>query len=186
MMRTVAITGLSGVGKTTFLTALKKRITFQHLQAGSLIKAARELKCPGDVVRDDLKILDLNENQMLLVATFHRSRDPSGLVILDGHTLIEREDGLTPIPANVFAALKIDTIFALVERPEIIAARRAGDLTRKRPELPIQEIGHRQEVAVDQAKAIAAELRVPFRRIRSADEAQCHRLLSSPDWSDGL
>ena len=96
--------------------------------------------------------------------------------------MVEREDEYTLIPAPVFAALQINAIFVLVEQPKIIAARRAGDLGRERPVLPIREIGRRQEAAVNQAKAIAAELRISFQQMSPVDEEQRHDLLSSPIW----
>ena len=58
MTQIVAVTGLSGVGKTTFLTNLKTRVEFQHLQSGNLIKAARELKTSSAILHENLKNLE--------------------------------------------------------------------------------------------------------------------------------
>ena len=60
----VAFTGLSGIGKTTFLRHLAESIKFQHLTGGSLIAAARDAN-PDE--RDALRYADLDENQRMLI-----------------------------------------------------------------------------------------------------------------------
>jgi adenylate kinase len=43
--RIVAFTGISGVGKTTFLRQITERVDFQHVTGGSLVATAREGAC---------------------------------------------------------------------------------------------------------------------------------------------
>ena len=57
--RVIALTGISGVGKTTFLRSLSNVLSFQHLTGGSLIGAGRtaELEC-----RDNMRHQDVDDS----------------------------------------------------------------------------------------------------------------------------
>lgn len=85
--KVVAFTGISGVGKTTFLKKLSERVSFQHLTGGSLIAAARQADADQ---RDTIRHADLDENQQLLIDGFFVARDQQvELVIMDGHVVID-------------------------------------------------------------------------------------------------
>ena len=71
--RVVAFTGISGVGKTTFLKKFTEQMAFQHVTGGSLIAAARNAVSDS---RDDLRYSDLDENQRLLIQGFHSASLP--------------------------------------------------------------------------------------------------------------
>jgi adenylate kinase len=68
--RIVAVTGVSGVGKTTCLNFVAKRIGFQHLQASALIQSARASQSVLPVSHDDLRKQDIDQNQALLLSGF--------------------------------------------------------------------------------------------------------------------
>lgn len=68
--RVAALTGISGVGKSTLLTALSQRVDFVHLQAGALIKKARESELGQSIEHDQLRNIDLDQNQQLLINGF--------------------------------------------------------------------------------------------------------------------
>jgi adenylate kinase len=51
----VAVTGISGVGKSTLLRAMQSKIGFQHLNASSLIQQVREQLDRGTIALDDLR-----------------------------------------------------------------------------------------------------------------------------------
>ena len=99
----VAFTGISGVGKTTFLKKLAKRMSFQHLTGGSLIAAARQADADQ---RDAMRHADLDENQQFLIDGFFVACDPQvELVIVDGHVVIDGGKNLTELSSTVFRAL---------------------------------------------------------------------------------
>jgi hypothetical protein len=77
------------------------------------------------VARDELRHLDIDKNQKLLVAAFS-SEIPAGdeLIILDGHTLIEREADVSLVSAKAFAAMTISAMIFLGDEPASIAVRR--------------------------------------------------------------
>ena len=156
----VALVGISGVGKTTFLQRLAKEVEFQHLTAGSLIAAA---KAAGSGDRDRLRLSNIDENQRLLVVGFHLARDLSApLVILDGHVVIHAADSLHIIGAEVFSQIGITGMIHLASSPERIAENRANDSGRDRPLLSQDDLERHQNASMVNATAVCQSLEVPL------------------------
>lgn len=91
-------------------------------------------------------------NQALLIASFRRSVPMSGLVVLDGHTIIDTPTGITEVGTEVFRAIEVCRFVVLVAPPEIIIARRNADHQRKRPERTSKEIHRQQEQSLASAR----------------------------------
>jgi len=150
--------GISGVGKTTFLTSLKALVPFDCLTGGTLIAAAREQQD-----RDMLRHSDIAENQALLVAGFHIMRNPKvPLVILDGHVCIATANGLEDIPSSVFEELCVSIMVHLEADPECIQLNRSSDEGRNRPVLDAATLRQHQDHSRAHAESIAADLGIPF------------------------
>lgn len=158
--RLIAVVGVSGVGKSTFLKAAGEFLTFKHLTAGSLIGKAR-----AEIYEhDDLRLQDIDENQRLLVKGFEREKNTAGsLVILDAHTVIHGASGLEVIGPRVFAAFRPDAIAHVEANPRHILANRMGDQMRKRPLLSIEDLADQQALSRAAAMEIAQALSIPFR-----------------------
>lgn len=150
----VALTGLSGVGKSTLLAAVATQLRFQHLQASALIKKGRETVLGEAVGHDQLRYSDLDENQRLLVRGLEVSLAETQLVVLDSHTVIERECGHFLVDPGVFAAVGIAAMIFLRDDPQSIAKRRANDQTRVRPKKDAADLAEVQAEAVKQAELI--------------------------------
>lgn len=173
--RIVAFTGISGVGKTTFLRQLAELIDFQHITAGSLIATAREA---APEARDAIRHADLDGNQLLLIEGFVLTLDPdSNLVILDGHVVIDDGEGLSKISSEVFRALRVSVMVHLESEPERIAANRRGDTSRSRPTYPSDILEQHQVLSHSHAKAIADILSVPFSVVTHNDTDKLAGLL---------
>lgn len=156
----VALTGISGVGKSTSIKALEALIPLRHFQAGALIKEGRDA-AGASIPHDHLRLADLDENQQLLIRGFQRkAAEGSSLILLDGHTIIEKEDRLIPIPATVFGAIGIAKMIFLADDPAIILERRRSDHSRKRPLPSIAGLRNIQESALEQATVICGALGV--------------------------
>lgn len=165
----IALVGLSGVGKTTFLKRLGEKIIFQHLSAGTLIATARSL---GENKRDTLRSDNIDENQRLLVSGFKIVYDPkSPIVVLDGHAIIHTPSGIDTISPSVFEAIGINGLIHLSAAPEDIYRNRIGDKSRARPPIDSIEIANQQHLSLEAAKAVTDTLKVPFLDI-SATEYQ--------------
>lgn len=165
--RIVAFTGISGVGKTTFLRRLSEQLDFQHVTVGSLIAAARDT---DPKTRDTIRHTDLDENQRLLIEGFALARDPNAeLVIMDGHVVIDDGVQLLKIPHQVFSALGICNMVHLETEPEQIAANRLGDTSRARPVHSIEILSQHQQASRAHAISVAEALGISCHSVGHAD-----------------
>ncbi|MEL7536071.1 MAG: AAA family ATPase [Pseudomonadota bacterium] len=175
----VALVGISGVGKTTFLHRLAEHTAFQHLTGGSLIVEARGVRRDE---RDKLRFDDLDENQNLLVQGFELARDPEArTIVLDGHVVIESGDGLEELPVEVFRAVGITKLFHLEADVAQINANRAGDCTRQRPDQNLATLSEHQRASREHARFIAEVLNIDFHIVKHGDVERCRGLLGGVD-----
>ncbi|MCT8970708.1 ATP-binding protein [Microbaculum marinisediminis] len=158
--KVIALTGISGVGKSTLVRTLAASIPLEHLQASALIAEGRNVTGIA-ITQDQLRLIDIDENQRFLVEGFKRkTKSSSGLVILDGHTVIEKDNELILVRPAVFQAICISGMVFLADNPSAIAERRRCDESRKRPLESIEEIRRIQEIAQEHAIAICRFLSI--------------------------
>jgi adenylate kinase len=156
--RIVAVTGISGVGKTTLLRRLSDQFSFQHLQASTLIKTARS-RAASISSTDELRSLGIADNQTHLVEQFRKEVDAAAeLVAIDAHTLVELPQRTELIEPSVFKALDIGSMLFLTDDAGAIAQRRHSDSARTRPLKEAGEIAALQLQAETQAKRICNAL----------------------------
>ena len=180
MMRLVGLLGISGVGKSTLLKKLSDPLSFQHLQASTLIKEGRQIAESVAVSIDNLRNANIDENQHFLTSGFLKAVDPKAeIVILDGHSVIDTPSGLVPIEATVFAKLGITKIIFLADDPTEIFSRRSGDSSRGRPERTIDELRQYQDAAILNACKICLELGVPLIVVSPSQQGYISHVLSS-------
>lgn len=161
---TIAFVGISGVGKSTFLKTAMGATPFLHLEASKLIKEEIELGQQQVRTSEELRTGAVLENQELLVQAFHRNTaGHEGLIVLDGHTVVDTGSGIQRIPASIFHEMNVRSILFLQDDPAVIRSRRGGDTKRVRPERSVQEIEHQQLEAMLAAVVIALELDIPLR-----------------------
>jgi adenylate kinase len=156
----IALVGISGVGKTTFVKQLADELPIQHLTAGTLIEAGRAIKSSD---RDQLRLANIDGNQQFLIEGFRQSRDGTKPhIVMDGHVVIHGPKGLEELSADVFHALNIDGMVHLSASPARILGHRGGDGKRDRPALSELEISEHQLRSVTVATSICQSLNVPF------------------------
>ena len=173
--RVVAFTGISGVGKTTFLEKFAEQMVFQHITGGSLIAVARNAASDA---RDDLRHSDLDENQRLLIEGFALARDElAEVIIMDGHVVIDEGDRLMEISCDVFEALGVTAMVHLEADPTHIAENRSKDTARSRPRHDTDTLGQHQDLSRRHARSIADELRTGFYIVTHNDVAHLATLL---------
>lgn len=154
--------GLSGVGKSTLLEEARRRLVFEHLQASGLIKAERQERQGKRVAHDLLRAGNIDDNQTLLISGFLRRAPEEGLIVLDGHTIIDTPDGLVEISPSVFSAIDVSRFVVLIDDVEKIALRRSSDTRRTRPVRSPEELAEHQERSVLAAYRAALALGVPL------------------------
>jgi adenylate kinase len=159
--------GISGVGKSTLIEKLAASFSLEHLQASALIKEGRHAVGEMTITQDQLRFVDIDENQNLLIQEFiNRTRESTGLIVLDGHTIIERGDALTRIDARVFGAIGIAGMVFLTDDVEAIAQRRLNDPGRKRAILGVDRLRHIQAEARAHAGAVCRALDISLQVYR--------------------
>jgi adenylate kinase len=165
--KTIALVGISGVGKTTFLKNLASELTFQHLTAGTLISEGKSLERAD---RDKLRLSNINENQKLLILGFHHARNPNiPFVVMDGHVIIHGAEGLETIGSHVFEALGIDAMMHLVAHPQRILENRLKDAGRARPVLSEKELEEHQNSSFFAAQKVCETLNIPCVKVSTSE-----------------
>lgn len=172
MIKTIAIFGISGVGKSTLINYfIKNSPEWTHLQAGQLIKA--ELK---NIDHDKLR-LEGNEailkNQYLMIDAFWREIDTKQLskVIFDGHSIIDTGRDILDIPVDVIQALKPDKLVFIKVAPSTVLTRRTNDNSRDRPVLLEEQIEDQQNRALRQVEIYSAALSVPVEILENPEQS---------------
>lgn len=173
----IALVGISGAGKTTFLNKVAFEIQFQHLTAGSLISAAKDA---DSTERDELRLADISDNQKLLIKGFNAKKGPDvSLIVLDGHAVVDGENGLEAIDRDVFAQLGIDMMMHLVATSSKIFENKKKDKKRNRPSISIDTLEEHQNVSLRTSKEIAQSLSIPWHQVTFDDISVVRELMIS-------
>jgi len=163
----IFVGGLSGVGKTSMISALARQDdAIIHLRASALLRNS-------GVQTAQLRAGQMLENQRRLVAILAKMPIPTNrLGILDGHYVIETLDGVVPVPDEVFDSLGLVGVVVIVAQIPIIAARRkARDPEWHDPGLAEMQLRERTHAALQ-----GKRLSIPFAEIASGDQATFRRI----------
>ncbi len=138
--------GIPGVGKTTVLRSVAKKISVKRLNFGDyMFNEAKRAGLVND--RDDMRKLPRETQLELQEKAAHEihmhSRGQN--VIVDTHSSIKTPMGYMPgLPENVLRALDPEVIILLEYDPKLIHKRRLGDPSRNRDEDSIEAIEEHQ------------------------------------------
>lgn len=169
--RVVAVLGISGVGKSTMISAFARLHPSVHgASASALLKQATAVT-DSESLRT-AAASDINDNQQRLIAAFSDlwRRHPERHVIFDGHSLIDNDQGLVIVPNDVFVGLAPNRIVFIEDNAEAILTRRLADANRIRPRRSAEEIAAHQRMAKEAAHGYAVTLAIPFSAIQSGDD----------------
>lgn len=159
----IALTGISGVGKSFLLNKIRTTHAFQGLSASKLIANAKSSIVADSDIGEQLRRAKIDDNQANLISSFHQARDKTApCIILDGHALIDTPNGYVPIDYDVFAKIGISRIVNLVDNARDIFNRRNHDAYRTRPNRSESDINGYQEAAQTQCLRIAIALKIPL------------------------
>lgn len=178
--RVIALTGLSGAGKTTLVRAVSRELSISHFSASDLIKDQIATKTRAVQTSEDLRGGPITSNQHHLVAGFLSStRDITGDIVLDCHTLVDSPQGIQEISVDVFMSLGIDLMLFLNVEPGELERRRRLDVGRSRPPRSAAELASQQSRARSLAFDIAGEMGIPFLELSHAPEQSLRDALRS-------
>lgn len=173
---TIALVGLSGVGKSTLIQKVCNEVQFQALSASQLIKNQKETYTK----HDELRFHNIDDNQCLLIEGFKQALDhKQKLILLDGHTIIETASGLTEVSATVFKEIGINQFVFLAEEAKTIFQRRSKDNKRKRATVTIENLDDYQMRAIEVTTRIALELKIPVTLLTSENTSVFKSILNN-------
>lgn len=147
------VTGVHGVGKSTFL---KNNINDEFIvhSCSKLLNHEREKR-----------IECISNNQKLLVeAVNNLSKDNN--YIFDGHTILANNDGIELLQDEVFSAMRINEIELLIDSSDKIYNRLLKRDSKS--EFSIDEIRMIQEQEILHCQNISDSLNIPFKIIDSS------------------
>jgi len=161
-MKHVALVGVSGVGKSTFLRRCSETLDFLHLEASSLIKDQKQIIEGAIATSEELRTGAVLNNQELLVSAYRRkTQSQDRLCVLDGHTVIDTGRGLQNIPSAVFVEMGIQKFLVLTAQPYDLSRRRALDTGRTRPDRNIAQLDDYQQSMVKYTNEVASIMNIP-------------------------
>lgn len=126
----IVVTGVPGVGKTTIMEGVAKKIEYKIVNFGDImLEKAREI---GVKNRDEIRKLPVEKQRDLQrIAGEHIGRMDN--VIVDTHMSIKTPAGFLPgLPEWVLRSLKPSMLVLVEADPASIRARRSRDSTRYR------------------------------------------------------
>ena len=170
----MVVTGIPGVGKTTVLNELQElarqnNFDLAVLNFGTVMsEIMRELG--KNMHRDEMRqqTIETQKKTQDLAAREIMNRGGPSPILIDTHMFIRTSSGMwAGLPQNVLDIIK-PQLFVLIEAsPENIAARRRGDLDRKREQSLAEEIAFDLEWSRATAAASAVETGAPVKVIRN-------------------
>lgn len=147
----IFISGVHGVGKSYFCDMVKAETGIESYSASALITQKKH----SGFAKDKL-IPDIDDNQQYLLQAVNELKASEQNFILDGHFCLLNATGeITRISYDTFTSLRPEAIILLMEKSEIIAARRKD---RDGVETSVQSIEKFQQEECAYAKEVAADI----------------------------
>ena len=172
MARSIILTGIPGVGKTTILNELQKLskekgVKLTVLNYGTVMNELFQ-KHGCKINRDDMRqqqiLVQRKIQDRAAQILSRRIRDP--VTIIDTHMFIRTKAGLwSGLPESVLSRLKPSLIVLVEALPEEIAERRRSDTTRMRDDLATEEVKFDLEWSRATASACAVHTGAPVKII---------------------
>jgi adenylate kinase len=177
---TILVFGISGVGKTRLIALAKDQLEpVLTWRASEIIGEARRISNGEDLRR--LPVNELRASQELLVRGFaeRRHANPSALVILDAHSVIDAEVGLVEIATDVVKRLSPAGLIHVGDTAERVKQRREVDVARPRPRRTVVELVRYQERSIEMSRRYSDTLQIPLIEVISGDEQAFIRAVGS-------
>lgn len=168
----VGVFGISGVGKSCLVAQVGAKIPNSlHLQSSALIT---EGLADPEISSEHLRRSSgdrILANQRILIEMFDRAMaaKPAGLVLFDGHLVIDTDASLIEVPQEVISGLRPALLVHVEDDPSSIASRRQSDPVRIRPTRSDDFLDACQSQSRRLCEAYSSDLKIPMHVLRSGD-----------------
>lgn len=177
--KSVFVCGIAGVGKTYLINRVIVRFpTVVTHRASAIIQEARKVSD-----QDTLRCLPIDEiaaSQELLVRGLGRLRDEcaANLIVLDGHSVIDTNDGFFDITVETIKRLSVQSIVHLEDSVDRIKERRDKETARERPRRSADQLAEYQSRSLRMCGSYERDLSIPLTRLRANDEVGLANVIS--------
>lgn len=173
-MRTILITGVAGVGKSTLTGLIATKLDLPHHDLADLMLAA-DTTVTG---KDDLERTDWRRRQRIYAAVdqvlddwFGPANTDDACVLLENHLTVINGDTLQAFPITSWDRYNPAGLINVAADATMIHQRRNRDTTRKRRTHPVDLIAAQQRENALQADAIAEHLGISVLHLTNDDTA---------------
>lgn len=173
--RTLVLSGVSGVGKSTIVSELTQSLDFDHLQASALIRDFFQSKKNQIYTSEQLRAANIEENQLALSETL-KALPSNKNYIFDSHTVIDTSEGLVAVAPTIFEPATPKHFIFLFENPATIQQRRAKDHKRERPARSAEQLTEYQNQALINCAKIATHFNVPMTVLSTSNISEIREL----------
>jgi adenylate kinase len=157
----IFLAGIHGVGKTFLASQLPPTLNLVHTSASKLIKEERQLPNWGV----DKRVSNIDTNQIALASAVRRHNNENTGLLLDGHFVLINEHGdFSPLAAEVFKSLNLQSVILLEADAHIVADRIYERDGRK---VDIHHLLEFINVERSQAQLVCDELGIPLTLLNS-------------------
>ncbi|MBT9097095.1 AAA family ATPase [Methylovulum psychrotolerans] len=157
----IFISGVHGVGKSTFCSHIKEQYKLPFYTASSLIKEVKKSE-----VDFNKQVIDAENNQNDLIIALNNLHPQSETILLDGHFCLNGIDGIIDVDINTFKSMKLKLIITLYDSPQKIDDRL---LERDDKSLGIDKINSLQKRELELAKITSDTLNISLCIISATD-----------------
>jgi len=159
--------GIPGVGKTTVITKTEEILRKFGSSASVVVFGTvmlNEARKIGVDKRDEIRKLNIHQQQELQnKASEHIRSIANEYIIVDTHLFVRTPSGFLPgIPYNVVQNLRPTNLVLITASPVEIHERRAGDRTRDRDILSLDEIQRELDLSMAMISTISIISGAPF------------------------
>ncbi|GAB3435214.1 nucleoside/nucleotide kinase family protein [Flindersiella endophytica] len=181
-MRSILITGVRGVGKTTITTRVAEQLGMRSYDYADLM-----LKADPDLTdKDSIEAIDWIRRQTIyrqidavLDNWFGAGNTDPTCLLMENHLSIVQDGNITTFPARSWRLYNPIGIAVIEASPETIRRRRLDDRSRRRTQDSDDRIAEQQAVNEEGACEIAAVLGIPAITIDNDDEQRASANLAA-------
>lgn len=160
----IFLAGIHGVGKDVFSKEIEEKTGIKSYLASRLIQEQGNMS-----FNVNKRTNNISKNQDYLVEAI-RNKNLSGRYILNGHFCLLNSNGeVERIPFDTFSSLKPERIIVLIERPEIIIARRE---IRDKIATSVEETKKFQDEEIAYGREVAKLLDIPIGIFNATNERE--------------